>query len=116
MMLKPKYTAMLLDIFSKVDWPIEVWAYGSRVNGGAHDGSDLDLVVRSLDDALLPIEIYADIVEQIRQSNIPILVQLFDLRRLPIEFQRNIRVSHEVIYTNNLGLASEPQIGYGDGH
>lgn len=25
----------------------EVWAYGSRVNGGAHEGSDLDLVLRA---------------------------------------------------------------------
>jgi predicted nucleotidyltransferase len=24
----------------------EVWAYGSRVTGGAHEGSDLDLVLR----------------------------------------------------------------------
>ena len=25
---------------------VEVWAYGSRVNGRSHDGSDLDLVLR----------------------------------------------------------------------
>ena len=25
---------------------VEVWAYGSRVNGQSHDGSDLDLVLR----------------------------------------------------------------------
>ncbi|MCY3777616.1 MAG: nucleotidyltransferase domain-containing protein, partial [Candidatus Aminicenantes bacterium] len=26
---------------------VEVWAYGSRVNGQSHEGSDLDLVLRS---------------------------------------------------------------------
>ena len=25
---------------------VEVWAYGSRVNGESHDGSDLDLALR----------------------------------------------------------------------
>ncbi len=28
---------------------IEIWAYGSRVNGDSHDASDLDLVIRTLD-------------------------------------------------------------------
>ena len=26
---------------------VEVWAYGSRVSGRSHDGSDLDLVLRA---------------------------------------------------------------------
>lgn len=111
--LKPKYRAMLLDIFSKVEYPIEVWAYGSRVNGGAHLGSDLDLVMRTLNDAPLPMGVYAETVERIRESNIPILVQLFDLNRLPQEFQHNIRGAHEVIYSNHLGMASEPLPTYG---
>ena len=25
---------------------VEVWAYGSRINGRSHDGSDLDLILR----------------------------------------------------------------------
>jgi predicted nucleotidyltransferase len=104
---------MLLEILSKVEHPIEVWAYGSRVNGGAHDGSDLDLVMRTMDDAPLPMAVYAETVERIRQSNIPILVQLFDLNRLPKEFQQNIRGSHEVIFSNHLGMASEPLPTYG---
>ena len=52
----------------------EVWAYGSRVTGKSHEGSDLDLVLRSptmepLDEGCL------DLIEALEQSSIPILVQ-----------------------------------------
>ena len=33
---------------------IEVWAYGSRVNGESHDASDLDLVLRGPDLKRIP--------------------------------------------------------------
>ena len=45
MLLKNKYKQMLLDILSGLNVSGEVWAYGSRTNGTAHDGSDLDLVI-----------------------------------------------------------------------
>lgn len=38
---------MLTDIFDSYCPDAEIWAYGSRVNGDAHDGSDLDLTVKS---------------------------------------------------------------------
>ena len=49
MLLRQKDKQTLLQIFSTVVVPIEVWAYGSRVSGTAHEGSDLDLVVMSKD-------------------------------------------------------------------
>lgn len=45
MNLKPRYKQMLLDIFCAHLPEAEVRAYGSRVNGDAHDGSDLDRVI-----------------------------------------------------------------------
>ncbi len=40
--LQPKHREALL----REHLPdVEVWAYGSRVNGRSHDGSDLDLVL-----------------------------------------------------------------------
>jgi len=36
--------------------PIEIWAYGSRVNGDSHDASDLDLVVCTDDSEILAYE------------------------------------------------------------
>ncbi len=41
----------------------EVWAYGSRVNGKAHQGSDLDLVIRTPNLQTLPIEIFLDLIK-----------------------------------------------------
>ncbi|MFN5236631.1 MAG: nucleotidyltransferase domain-containing protein [Bacteroidota bacterium] len=47
MLLRDKDREKLITIFSGVDTAFEVWAYGSRVNGDAHEGSDLDLVIRT---------------------------------------------------------------------
>jgi len=35
---------------------VEVWAYGSRVTGRSHDGSDLDLALRGPDLKKIPAE------------------------------------------------------------
>jgi len=78
---------MLLErLFSTVEFPLEVWAYGSRVSGSAHDRSDLDLVLRSADLKKLPADALTDIKEKIQESNIPILVEVFDWARLPDSF------------------------------
>jgi predicted nucleotidyltransferase len=97
-LLKSKYKQMLLDIFSELTLPVEVWAYGSRVSGTAHDGSDLDLVIRSMDGKKLPIDILMELKEKIRDSNVPILVDLFDWARLPESFHQNIETCHEVFF------------------
>ncbi len=82
--------------FSK---PIEIWAYGSRVNGDSHDGSDLDLVIRSNNLEKLKIDEYLDFKEKIKESNIPILVDCFDWSRLPDSFHSNILSNYEVLYS-----------------
>ena len=74
----------------------EVWAYGSRINGESHEGSDLDLVLRS--PTLEPLGIaLTDLVEAFRESNIPILVQASDWAILPESFQREIARSYVVL-------------------
>ena len=77
---------------------MEVLAYGSRVDGTAHEGSDLDLAIRAPDGQKLDIDVFMDLKDKIRESNIPILVDLFDFARLPESFQRNIEAGHEVLY------------------
>ena len=68
---------------------VEVWAYGSRVNGESHDGSDLDLALRG--PALEPLDGgFNDLLEAIEKSTIPILVQAHDWARLPESFHREI--------------------------
>ncbi len=100
MLIRDKDKQALLQIFEGIGMPVEVWAYGSRVNGTAHSGSDLDLVIRSKDLAPLPRAIYAGICEKIRDSNIPILVELRDWAYLPESFHANIERQFEPLFDN----------------
>lgn len=77
---------------------IEIGAYGSRVNGDNHESSDLDLVIRTTDLSALEWDELLDFKEQIQQSNIPILVQVFDWKKLPKSFHDNILANYEVIF------------------
>lgn len=100
MILRDKDKEALVKIFSSVQLPIEVWAYGSRVTGEAHDGSDLDLVIRSHSLEALPAGLMIDLKKSIYKSTIPILVDLFDWARLPESFHKNIEAHHEVLYSS----------------
>ena len=76
---------------------VEVWAYGSRVNGRSHDGSDLDLVLRGLGLKEIPSDQLGDFEEAVRESNIPFLVEARDWARLPERFHREIERDHVVL-------------------
>ncbi len=84
-----RYRRQLEALLRKHVPDTEVWAYGSRVNGRSHDGSDLDLVLRSPNLEPLGYE-YLDLVEALEKSNIPILVQAHDWAQLPESFHREI--------------------------
>lgn len=79
--------------------PIEIWAYGSRVNGDSHDASDLDIVIRTVDSVPLALGELLDFQEQIQESNIPILVQVMDWNKIPESFRTNILKKYQVIYS-----------------
>lgn len=68
----------------------QVWAYGSRVQGGAHEGSDLDLVLRNPAQLSVPCEGSGALNDALQDSALPILVDVHDWARLPAEFHRNI--------------------------
>lgn len=75
---------------------VEVWAYGSRVTGEGHQGSDLDLVLRS--PTLKPLGgEYLDLIAAPEESTIPILIQAYDWARLPESFHREIMRSYVVL-------------------
>ncbi len=80
--------------------PIELLAYGSRVNGDSHDGSDLDLVVRAL--SLKPVnsEDTNNFREKLQDSTIPILIQVQDWARVPENFKVNILNNYEILFSN----------------
>ena len=73
----------------------EVWAYRSRVTGGAHEGSDLDLVLRTPstgDQSNL-----AELRSALSESDLPILVDVLDWNRIPKSFCREIEKAHVVL-------------------
>ncbi len=71
-----------------------LWAYGSRVNGNSHDASDLDLVIRGPELKELNNTELENFKEALKDSNIPIIVQVFDWARLPSSFKKNILASY----------------------
>jgi len=94
--LPPRYRRMVEELLQEHVPDAEVWAYGSRVNGESHEGSDLDLVVRG--PALEPLGVeFIDLVEALQESNIPILVQAHDWARLPVSFHEEVERSYVVV-------------------
>ena len=95
--LLSKHRRVLEALLRKHLPDVEVWAYGSRVNGRSHDGSDLDLVLRGPGLKKIPIDCLAEFEEAVRESNIPFLVEARDWARLPESFHREIERDHVVL-------------------
>lgn len=107
MLLREKDKLTLTAIFSAVPGSFEVWAYGSRVTGRAHDGSDLDLVIKSKDSQPIPYGVMDHLRENITESNIPILVEIRDWARIPESFRKNILEKYEVLYQSEAKVISQ---------
>ncbi len=94
--LPQRYRRILEALLHEYVPDAEVWAYGSRVTGESHDGSDLDLVVRGPE--LKPLgHGFFDLLEAIEKSNIPILVQAHDWARLPESFHEEIEREYIIL-------------------
>ena len=99
MILRPQDKAEILRIAQMVfKTPLEILAYGSRIDGSAHATSDLDLALRSKDLQPIDREEFFLFKNEIEQSNIPILVQVFDWATLPESFHKNILKNYSVLY------------------
>ena len=95
--LRPQDRERLLA-FLEIHLPdVEVWAYGSRVNGRSHDGSDLDLVLRSPDLSPIDWDKLNALDEALKESNIPIIIEARDWTRLPESFHREIERNYIVL-------------------
>jgi predicted nucleotidyltransferase len=97
--LPPVYRQMLLDLLGAHLPDAEVWAYGSRVNGQAHDGSDLDLVVRNPDRLDQPQRQLYLLRDALTESNLPILVEVLDWARIPEDMRNEIERQYVVVAT-----------------
>ncbi len=93
--LPTKYLLILQRILTDLAPQAEVWAYGSRVTGRAHEGSDLDLVVRYPMGA--ERSSLTALGAALSDSDIPILVDVHDWDRIPQEFRSEIEKAHVVI-------------------
>ena len=71
----------------------QVWAYGSRVTGGAHEGSDLDLVLRHPTDLTQDVPGWSALKEALQDSRLPFLVEVHLWSRLPAAFHSNIEAA-----------------------
>ncbi len=76
---------------------VEVWAYGSRVNGRSHEGSDLDLILRGPGLKEIPAGHFARFTAALRESTIPFVVDVRDWTRVPDRFRSEIKREHIVL-------------------
>ena len=93
--LKQEYIAILYKIFETHFPYVEVLAYGSRVGGDSHSGSDLDLAVIGLENAANDLKRLRKILND---SNLPFLVDLVQFEELPTSFKEEIRNKHIILF------------------
>ncbi len=84
---------------------VTAWAYGSRVTGEAHDASDLDIVLRNKDLKPISRQKLQGFLEAVRESNIPILVDVHDWASLPVYFHEEILKHHVELKNEQENLA-----------
>ena len=95
--LPQKYLAQVQALLRTHVPHAEVWAYGSRVTGGGHEASDLDLVLRNPQNLLEETAGLYDLKEALTESNLPIRVDVMDWARIPESFRREIERAHVVV-------------------
>lgn len=75
----------------------QVWAYGSRVRGQSHEGSDLDLVLRNPANLSQDVQGWDQLKDALQASDLPMLVDVHLWSRLPQAFHANIAAAYVVL-------------------
>lgn len=101
--LLPRYREQIGALVRRYLPGVDVWAYGSRVTGLSHEGSDLDLVLRGPGLAPIPSNSLQALREALQDSNIPILVEARDWARLPESFHQEIEREFVVFVSGQSG-------------
>ena len=86
----------------------EVWAYGSRISGMAHEGSDLDLVLCNPSDLSQDVDGWTALKDAVQESSLPMLVDIHLWAHLPISFHPEIEESHVVLQSGVNCVAHSP--------
>ena len=95
--LRPEWLEVVRQLLAVHLPDAEVWAYGSRVQGTSHDASDLDLVVRNPVDLSKPQPNLSPLKEALRESRLPILVDVLDWALIPESFQDEIMRGGKIV-------------------
>jgi len=95
--LQPRHLQILLQLLKQHVPQAEVWAYGSRVTGTGHDGSDLDLVLRHPLDLTRDVDGWAELQTALQDSPLPMLVDTHQWSRLPASFRTSIEEAHVMV-------------------
>lgn len=80
----------LKSILNKYMPNVTILAYGSRVKGTSHEGSDLDLALIHPKEQPIDLEQLHALRNAFEESNIPILVDVIDWARIPESFKKEI--------------------------
>jgi predicted nucleotidyltransferase len=102
--LEPRHLQLLQSLLARYVPQAEVWAYGSRVSGNAHQGSDLDIVVRQPSDLMQVQPDLAELKEAVQASTLPILIDIHDWAQLPASFHTNIAAAFVVLQQPNQNI------------
>jgi uncharacterized protein len=95
--LADKHLDTLQTLLAKHVPHAEVWAYGSRVTGNPHEGSDLDLVLRNPVDLTQDVEDWFELKEALQDSTLPILIDVHLWSHLPKNFHSDIEAGYVVL-------------------
>ena len=85
----------LIQIFKSYCPKAEIWAYGGRVKGEFHEGSDLDLTIKSFNEEGKSL---SHLKMLLTESNIPIFVDINEFDALPDYFKKEILKLYERIF------------------
>jgi len=113
--LAPQHLAQLQALLAQHLPSAEVWAYGSRVCGSAHEGSDLDLVLRHPQDLGQDVEGWFEFKEALQDSTLPMLVEVHLWPRLPASFHGEIERAYVVLQAGRRTRPKNPAEAGGAG-
>lgn len=95
--LPRQHMQTLLRLLAEHTPQAEVWAFGSRINGTGHEGSDLDIVLRNPSGLKQSIAGFFELEEALQESSLPILIEMHDWAHLPASFHAEISRRYVVL-------------------
>lgn len=96
MNIKQEYIDYIVSIAAPFMQGYNLYAYGSRVNGNSHEGSDLDLVIICKTCESKNFENLDKLNAIIEDSDLPILVDISDYSTFSTSFKNNIKQAKKI--------------------